>query len=238
MPAMDERPPGTLIKITEAIRNQIVYGKTEYPVLDELDMEREKIGRSDLFLYLNYLVSKAILHGYFPYVVLRQAVPPPEDEREGLFTDRPHDWDLNDRSKIQFIIALHEKELLEGFYQSLISTKPQQWKREVEYDYATSACSFGNHSYIPESRDRKALLGILWGNRRVVNGGTIDVPGEALQQAALAVQIDLIDEPRDFPHVTTKMKQLITNLNAAFKANHLPISIHSVDGEAILIAEQ
>ncbi len=235
---MNEQPPRVLVKIVEAIRNQIMYGKSEFPVLDELDMERENIGRSDLILYLNHLVMKGVIHGWFGYIVLRGAVPPPEAEREELFLERPHDWDLNDRAKIQFIVALHEKELIEEFYKSLLSKKPWQSSRNVEHDPSTGACSFGGHSYIPESKDRRALLGILWDNRRVITAGKETVSGEAMQKQALAAQIDLITEAAEFTAAKKlKLKQLITNLNMAFKANLLPLKIHSIDGNAILIEE-
>ncbi len=235
---MNERPPAALVKVVEAIRNQIIYAKTEFPVLDELDMERENIGRSDLILYLNHLVMKGVIHGWFAYIVLRGAVPPPETEREELFWNRPHDWDLNDRAKIQFIVALHEKELIEEFYKSLLSKKPWQSSRTVEYDPSTGAYSFSGNSYIPESKDRKAFLAIFWANRRVIIAGKETVSGEAMQKQALAAQIDLITEAAEFTKAKKlKLKQLITNLNTAFATNLLPLHIRSIGGNAILIEE-
>lgn len=106
------------------------------------------------------------------------------------------------------IISVLEEELVEVPTES------------IAVNYKDGVLSSGKEKYTMRSEKVRKLFDVLWKHQN-----------ESFPKDALAVQVGLIDSPREYPQVKEVFEQQIKDFNRTFAKKHLPLQI--VGGEKI-----
>jgi len=218
--------PEKFIKFLDLINGQLFYIKDDIVILEEADLLQAGFSVADIKLALHLLQEKEIVHRYKIWDDLKFSSIR-TDIKDKLFMLDNDGWAGRvpaDNLKAQYVIQLCTREKFLELYKEASSSN-QKTEKEPAYDSMNGVLSLSDSVYKATSKLRRDMLNFLWRKRRVLKGDQEITKGELFPKEAMAVQVGLIQENKDFLNVKERIDQEVSQLNKIFRDKEFPLKI-------------